>query len=617
MRLRALALVLPLLAIACGPPVTVRRVRAQDVYSRDSASVLDSGEPTRFATTEVHLAALTGTASNREKLNEMHRKAVAEGRPEFLLPLAELAFLEGEKTHQRSDFLGAAVYAYLYLFGEQTRNSANPWDPRTRIAADIYNRALARAFSTRDGDRFEFEGGSRRLPVGHLFVAVPETSIEWEQGVRFDEFLPADIYEITGLAARYRRPGLGAPLIAHRTPYSDGKDLFPDDLDIPATAFLRVEGDREDLRAGTLRGTLELYDPRKTPAIEVGEHEVPLESQTTTAYAYALGESPLWEFEFAGFLSGSDATIRRGISLLEPYRPDAIPVILVHGTASSPGRWAGLFNDLNNDPALRDKFQFWFFAYNSGNPIAYSALLLRRAIAATVQELDPQGDDKTLREMVLIGHSQGGLLVRLAISDSTELDYAKYGFQEPEEAEFDEETHELVLQLLRFKPLPEVGRAVFIATPHRGSYVAGGFLGQIGSALITISKTALEIPFQAIRLPVQLATTGRITPDEGMEAMPTAVDNMAPNSRFNAILGDIPMSPETPRHSIIAVQTNGPVERGNDGVVAYESAHIEDVESEIVVRSPHSVQSNSRTVEEVRRILLLHLEENGPPSPEP
>jgi hypothetical protein len=52
------------------------------------------------------------------------------------------------------------------------------------------------------------------------------------------------------------------------------------------------------------------------------------------------------------------------------------------------------------------------------------------------------------------------------------------------------------------------------------------------------------------------------------------------------------------------------VETGDDGVVEYRSAHIEGVESEYVVRSGHSTQGDPHTIEEVRRILLLHWAES-------
>ena len=74
------------------------------------------------------------------------------------------------------------------------------------------------------------------------------------------------------------------------------------------------------------------------------------------------------------------------------------------------------------------------------------------------------------------------------------------------------------------------------------------------------------------------------------------------------------MAPGVPRHSIIAVKGDGPVETGSDGVVKYESAHIPDADSELVVRSGHSTQATPATIQEVNRILRLHvraLDERG------
>jgi hypothetical protein len=47
---------------------------------------------------------------------------------------------------------------------------------------------------------------------------------------------------------------------------------------------------------------------------------------------------------------------------------------------------------------------------------------------------------------------------------------------------------------------------------------------------------------------------------------------------------------------------------GDDGVVAYESAHLDDVDSELVINSSHSVQGHPLAISEMRRILLQHLQ---------
>jgi hypothetical protein len=90
----------------------------------------------------------------------------------------------------------------------------------------------------------------------------------------------------------------------------------------------------------------------------------------------------------------------------------------------------------------------------------------------------------------------------------------------------------------------------------------------------------------------------------------TSVDQMNPRNSFLKALAEIPIAPGVAANSIIAVKGTGAVEDGEDGVVAYRSAHLDGVESELVVQSGHSLQDYPETVEEVRRILLLHARAN-------
>ena len=88
-----------------------------------------------------------------------------------------------------------------------------------------------------------------------------------------------------------------------------------------------------------------------------------------------------------------------------------------------------------------------------------------------------------------------------------------------------------------------------------------------------------------------------------------SVYGMTPGSPLITSLAQIPLAPGVVAHSIIAVEGDGPPEKGGDGVVRYASAHIEGVDSEFIVRSSHSTQANPHTIAEVRRILLLHADE--------
>ena len=87
---------------------------------------------------------------------------------------------------------------------------------------------------------------------------------------------------------------------------------------------------------------------------------------------------------------------------------------------------------------------------------------------------------------------------------------------------------------------------------------------------------------------------------------------MTPSNPFLQAFAAITVAPSVAAHSIIAVQGEGPIETGDDGVVTYQSAHIPEAVSEVVISAGHSVQDNPETVSEVRRILLLHLAETCP-----
>jgi hypothetical protein len=262
-----------------------------------------------------------------------------------------------------------------------------------------------------------------------------------------------------------------------------------------------------------------------------------------------------------------------------------------------------MLNEMANDPELGDRYQFWLFKYNTGTPILYSASQLRRSLRDGVAWLDPEGADAALQQIVIIGHSQGGLITKLMVVDSGSSFWDNVSPVPLDDLDVTPETRDLLQEVLFFEALPFVDRVVFIATPHRGSFLAGGRLGRWASSLVTI--------------PGELARSGRdlvqSNPDakvlRSLETIPTSVDNMVPSNHFIRTLAELPLADGVTAHSIIPVQGSGPPDKLNDGVVEYVSARIEGAASELVVRSGHSTQATPQTIEEVRRILREHLED--------
>ena len=601
-----------LLMSGCATPIGVQFVDPREGYQSLTANILSAGRPSSFSARELMNLNLYQRFQDEpaKALAEMHAGLAPEGDEERLFALAELSFAYAESSGDKSYFVAAAVYAYSYILPGEHGTPPNAIDPRFRWATDIYNQAITRAAMT---DQKPIpRGGTFKLPFGEITVEFDENDLVWA-GYRLTNFVPAADIEIRGLRNRYRIPGIGAALAASLEPVSDiaNKELtrIPPGLKVPLTAFLRLDDPRGALASGKLKGKLEFYTPDSARTIKIAGAEVPIEYETTSALALTLELAPTWDFEIAGFRS-ADFTVgaknfRQELFMLHPHRPGRMPLVLVHGTASSPARWAELVNELENDPRFWKNYEIWLFMYNTGNPIAYSALLLRDALTELVSDLDPAGNDPGLKNMVVTGHSQGGLLTKMTVIDS---DMRLWPFSvPPEELSVSAETRELLTHALIFKPVPFVKEVIFVATPHRGSYQALGFLGSLASWLVNLPDRFTKLNVDLLTLQKQGLFLGSLS------GVPTSINNMNPNNWFIHSLAEIPLADGVMAHSIIAVQGDGPPEEGDDGVVKYTSAHIDGVASEKIVRSGHSTQGEPETIEEVKRILFERLKGLRPP----
>jgi pimeloyl-ACP methyl ester carboxylesterase len=606
-----LAILIPALVFfsACATPVGVVRVDPQRVYVQESASVLSTGEPSSFSVIVLKRLNLYEqfNAAPEETLQRLHQGLSARDDEDRLFALAELCFFHAGNNGDRTYYLASAVYAYAFLFPEGFGASPNPADIRFRLALDLYNRAIAQGFAFPNDGTVLFQAGRYHLPFGSLSVEMPEGELLWG-GYRMTDFVPAANYAIRGLRNRYRRPGIGAAVGATLVPteLTSTRSRISSQTKVAITAVLRLDDARRRLLNGDLNGALELYPAELSASIKIGGMDLSLESEISWTIAYGLEGAPVWDFEIAGFRSGDFSLLGEQkftdrLYFTRPHRAGRIPVVLIHGTASSPARWAEMINELLNDPRIYDHYDLWYFMYNTGNPITYTASLLHAALADAVEELDPNGNDAGLRRMVLVGHSQGGLLAKMMVIDTGDRLWRLISDARFEEIDVTEQMKEDLKRSLFFKPLPFVSRVLFIATPHRGSYQALGYLSDFVSWLI-------RMPREFLRFAKDLATLeARGLLRTPFERIPNSVDMMNPRRPFVGALAEIPIDPSVVAHSIIGVRGGGPPEDGNDGFVQYRSAHMEGAASEKIVRSGHSMQGHPDTIEEVRRILLEHL----------
>ena len=407
---------------ACATPVGVTREDPKVVYRTLSQSALSADAPSAF--TE-QLLGRRGLDEAFEKdpealLSDLHRTRTNRDS-DRLFALAELSFIHGREGKKREYLLASAVYAYAFLVSRERRAEMMPAvDPRVRWAADLYNVALTLGLMESSApvnglgpprEEVLLTDRTLELPFGSLQLQNRPEQFLWG-GYRLTRFIPLIDYKVRGLRNRYRQPGIGMPLAAEVTPL-DGPDAdrarkrIPPTVKVPITAFVRFENIAEGLADGHIRGAIELHAIDEATTVQGEGGVVPLELDPTAALALALEGAPVWDTELAGFLRAGRSIFGDGLIMMHPYRRGRIPVILVHGTASSPARWAEIINEVQNDPALRTKVQVWLFMYNTSNPILYSADRLRSALHTIITDLDPDGHDPALRRMVVMGHSQG------------------------------------------------------------------------------------------------------------------------------------------------------------------------------------------------------------------
>jgi hypothetical protein len=402
---------------------------------------------------------------------------------------------------------------------------------------------------------------------------------------------------------RHRVEGLGSDLVGYRKWTSqraaENPLLAPSGLALPLNAVL-------DFSRGTGQPDLVLRDMTLAPSAIYGGRSQPLSSDSTAALATLLDHmdvaQPVYGIKSLLFSPEFDKTT--GIYQLEPWRPHQIPVILVHGLMSSPATWLAALNELQADPALQSRYQFLVFRYPTGYPIAYTASVLRRKLREMKAHIGPRSRDPEFHRMILVGHSMGGVLSDLQIRSSGE-EIRKVFFHEPlDELALPPDERRRISEIVHFKANPDIRRAVFVTTPHRGSKFAANPIGNFASRMI--------------HLPVDILTLGmtRLESFDGTTPFARQVRNHGCNG-IKALRPDSPILAATLRmkpgpgvvwHSIIGELVPGmPPQISTDGVVPYWSSHLDDAQSEKIIVSAHTaVPHDSETIEELRRILYLH-----------
>ncbi|MFM9923762.1 alpha/beta hydrolase [Variovorax sp. H27-G14] len=539
-------------------------------------------------------------------------------------------------------WLETARHAYAYLFFTTRKPRDRAFEDRQTQVRDYYNYAVQQAITglyrtyQRSGPSEQARPQQPEVPqVGGWHIGSDVTALRLPVNAALpDELIPAASLTFSGLRNTYRRDGFGAELVAaaSKRTYEEptAPALTPDsslsdagnkrpppppyrETPFPAlTALLLFDGHTLDEILHTRSVRIAAYDPYRTATVQLAGQEVPLAANFTSGYGLWLARSDFALQALRSLLGSADGLTQPRIYLMQPYDPDRRTIVMLHGLASSPEAWINVANEVLGDETLRRHYQVWQVYYPTNAPLPLNNLAIRQALEQTLAHFDPTGKAAASNHITLIGHSMGGVLSRLMVSSSEDRLWEALLDNYPMQGAQQQRIEAKLSPYLRFEPLPQVSDAIFIAAPHRGTPFANNRVSRWVANLITLPVTMLGQLSDISRELIRIAPGKQ---ENGPLRIPNSIDNLSDRDPFVRLSSGLPMNPRVRFHSIIGNDTPGLAQAlSSDGIVPYESAHLDGAASELVIASPHSVQENPLAILEIRRILREQLGAQAAPA---
>ena len=566
---------------------------ALQVLGLDRELCMDEGEPCRaalYSTQGLNDERRLSSLSELWLHEAMRREKDKEGGPAIIA-----AYLE------------TARFAYAYLFFSERPMSERTLEERPTQVRDYYNFAIQQAVMRLFEEQSLIQKGASSGAQGRfggwdIRVTFNGHSGSFSPDIVPEAILPASSLDFDGLRNQYRRDGLGAEMVAV-LPETKGKDAVWSQMRYPAlTAVAEFPGDTLKDVLDTEQTFLNIYDPFDRERVELRGVSVPLAGNFTSGYGLWLARSQFATQSLGTLFGYGDMLAEPYVFLMQPYQPDRKTVIMIHGLASSPEAWINVANEIMGDERLARNYQIWQVYYPTSHPIPLNNAAIRKAVTRTLQDFDPEGSHLASSDILLIGHSMGGVLSRLMVSSAGEHLWDALLEGKKLDRSVRREAREHLKDYLFFEPLPQIGRAVFIAAPHRGTPFA-----DMGVARFIAGRVTLPIKIVTTVIDPALQLLAPELKDEKQSF--NGIANLSAKDSFIVNAAKLPISPAVPYHSIIGNDTPDlPLAEASDGIVPYSSSHLEGAASEKVIPSGHSVQETPEAILEIRRIMHLHLD---------
>jgi len=511
---------------------------------------------------------------------------ISSGRPELAEAETELAVAQKGEHKEPLGSLGG------YLSAAEQATELLKDRPRDVAALHAYNYAVGRSLELIEREKLDpwhhpvtAPGPQKTYTVTGIIPPGPDRDPSTY------EIIPTDTLTEGGAYFREKvtRDGIGMPVVAIGRAVSQDyrKNFALKRLYGTATGLIRFNGQH---------ATIDFGLPINQDKVNLNGQSYPLAADFSAPIALGLIREKPQRLGLIRMLRPEKYADTARLARLQLYDKDRIPVIFVHGLQDTPASWSPMINILRGDPEIRAHYQFWVFSYPSGYPYMYSAALFRKELDG-VNKVFPDH-----KKIVLVGHSMGGIISRLMITDVGDKIWRSFFGKPPAQTDLPGPTRKLLEESFVFNRRPEVSRAIFICAPHRGAPMGANWIGRLGSSLV-------KMPFFVASIPVK-SISAAMTPDPAsaqMNRIPTSIDTLAPNNRFVREVNKYSTTPGIPYHTIVGDRGRGDTPNSSDGVVPYWSSHLDGAASELIVPSNHSAPSNPQAIAEVKRILKLHL----------
>lgn len=527
---------------------------------------------------------------------------------------------------QELDMLDKSIrYSYAYMFKTQRGPEDRIFDNRQVQIRDFYNLAIAKlsnAYSLRHPEK-EVQ---RQIKIGQSVYQIDFSNYPLLKDQKIEQLMSSYNLNFSGLRSINRRDGFGSEFVVVLPDSNQQKESNQYVIDplnfsyesginpnIHKARYLAATFTAEPKAATSVNDILtkpefviRAYDPYQYESIPLAGRTYPLAANFSTPYGLWLAQNNLGKAAYLTLIDRENRLTMPHLYMLEPYNPNKKVIVLVHGLASSPEAWVRLTNDIMGDKVLRENYQVWQVFYSTNMPIIESRLQIYALLKQSFAQVNANAAAKN--DAVLIGHSMGGIISRLLVSDADVTKKALSMMSNRQLSKYKKVP--IVAQRMQIKDIPNFSRAIFISAPHHGTAYAdlwftraarkiiklpGAFLTAVGDTL-----QSQDLDFSDLAKQI----------DQGL--IQNGPSDLSHKSKFMAITSDIMPRKGLLFHSIMGNDTKSDDPNLiTDGIVPYKSAHLEGAVSEKIIQGGHSIQETPEAVLELRRILRLHLVQLG------